>query len=107
MDYSDGSAFTVPADLLAQVRREGHELVMERARELEAAALLENAKPADTTPEAETTPAESSAAAPAACPHCGARLSALDLKFGNCMGCGKSLAAPDASVQSARVEVRI
>lgn len=112
MDYSDGRAFNVPDDLLALVTREGHDVVMERVRELEEEALLMGAAPVDGPAIEEHDPPEDKAAPEPAlaldtCPHCRARLSALDLKFGNCMGCGKPLSAPGQAAANTRYEVRI
>ncbi len=112
MDVSDGRAFTVPDDLLALVTREGHDVAMARVRELEAEALLMAATPADgPLPEAPAAAEHAAAPEPAlaldACPHCRARLSALDLKFGNCMGCGKPLNTAGPAASPARFEVRI
>jgi hypothetical protein len=44
------------------------------------------------------------------CPHCGARLSSIDLKFNRCLSCGKppvQMAAENSSVNNSTWTVRI
>jgi hypothetical protein len=97
MDWTDNGALSVPDDLLAQVKREGHELVLEsvRARDLQ---VEEPAIAAPPAPVKELLDA---------CPHCQQPLAALDRKFGNCMSCHKPLMAAGRAETQARVEVRI
>jgi hypothetical protein len=59
-----------------------------------AAAQPDNSNAAAPAPVAEPAPLVQ-------CPHCGGRLSALDVKFGQCLTCHKSLSAGGPAADAA------
>jgi hypothetical protein len=98
MGRNNDGAFSVPDDLMALVKRDGHDLVMENVRAHAAAE-----PPAAEPPAPPATPAT----VLEHCPHCQTKLSAIDLKFGNCLSCRKPLAQAGQVQTPARFEVRI